>query len=127
VVEGRVAAAEIGGLLGAHAAPASIQRHPLMRDRREYGECRAILKEKSIVTKLSKAQLNGLLATARGEVVRTYTGSVYTITGPVGSKALWGLMRTGLISDRPRVPRRSKIPMVLTARGRRVLNAPPRL
>jgi hypothetical protein len=40
------------------------------------------------VAKVSKAQLNGLLATARGEAVITSTGSVYTITGPVGSKAL---------------------------------------
>jgi hypothetical protein len=81
--------------------------------------------EKFIVAKLSKAQLNGLLATARGEVVITYTGSVYTITGPVGSKALWGLMRAGLIAGRSRMRRPSKMPMILTASGRQVLDAPP--
>ena len=86
----------------------------------------SFIREKFIVAKLSKAQLNGLLATARGEVVITYTGSVYTITGPVGSKALWGLMRAGLISGRSRVRRPSKIPMILTASGRQVLDAPPR-
>jgi hypothetical protein len=83
-----------------------------------------LIREKFTVAKLSKPQLNGLQATARGEVVRTYTGSIYTITGPVGSKALWGLMRMGLISDRPWVRRRPKMPMVLTASGRRVLDAP---
>ena len=87
----------------------------------------SFIREKFTVAKLSKAQLNGLLATARGEVVRTYTGSVSTITGPVDSKALWQLLWAGLISDRPRVPRRSKMPMVLTASGRLVLDAPPRL
>ena len=86
----------------------------------------SFIREKFTVAKLSKAQLNGLLATARGEVVRTFTGSVYTITGPVGSKALWQLMRAGLISDRSRVRRPSKMPMVLTASGRRVLDATPR-
>jgi hypothetical protein len=49
---------------------------------------RPFIREKFIVAKVGKAQLNGLLATARGEAVITSTGSVYTITGPVGSKAL---------------------------------------
>ena len=73
------------------------------------------------MARLSKAQLNGLRATARGEVLKDLHGSVYTITGPVGSKALRELMRAGRICDRSRVPRRSKMSMVLTATGRRPL------
>ena len=69
----------------------------------------------------SDPQLRGLEATARGEVIRTYTGSVCTITGPVGSKALWELMRAGLIAYGPNMPWRSKNPMVLTPRGQTAL------
>ena len=72
--------------------------------------------------KISEPRLKGLQATARGEVIRTYTGSVYTITGPVGSKALWELMRDGLIADGPKIPGQSKTPMVLTASGQRLLS-----
>jgi hypothetical protein len=44
------------------------------------------------------------------------------ITGPVGSKALWELMRAGLIADGPKMPGRSKMLMVLTASGQRLLS-----
>ena len=72
--------------------------------------------------KISEPQLKGLQATARGEVIRTYTGSVYTITGPVGSRALWELMRAGLIADGPKIPGQSKTRMVLTTSGQRFLS-----
>ena len=72
--------------------------------------------------KISEPQLKGLQATARGEVIRTYTGSVYTITGPVGSRALWELMRAGLIAYGPKIPGQSKTVMVLTASGQRPLS-----
>jgi hypothetical protein len=74
------------------------------------------------VPKISEPQLKGLQATARGEVIRTYTGSVYTITGPVGSKALWSLMQAGLIANGPKIQCKSKTPMVLTASGQRLLS-----
>jgi hypothetical protein len=74
------------------------------------------------VPKISEPQIKGLQATARGEVILTHTGSVYTITGPVGSKALWELMRDGLIADGPTIPGESKTPMVLTASGQRLLS-----
>jgi hypothetical protein len=67
--------------------------------------------------RFSVPQLRGLQATARGEVMLTHTGSVYTITGPVGSKTLWDLMRAGLIADGAKVWRQSKTPMILTTRG----------
>ena len=51
--------------------------------------------------KISEPQLKGLQATARGEVIRTYTGSVYTITGPVGSKALWSRMPAATLGIPP--------------------------
>ena len=72
---------------------------------------------------LSKAQLKGLAATARGEVIRTHTRVAYTITGPVGSKALWQLMREGLIADGPTVLDQTQTPMILTASGEAVLSA----
>jgi hypothetical protein len=71
------------------------------------------------VPEISEPQIKGLQATARGEVIRTYTGSVYTITGPVGRKALWELMRAGLIA--PKISGQSKTPMILTTSGRRLL------
>jgi hypothetical protein len=73
--------------------------------------------------KLSEPQFRGLQATARGEVILTHTGSVYTITGPAGSKALWGLMRAALIAEGPKVRRQSKTPMVLTSTGQAALSA----
>jgi hypothetical protein len=74
------------------------------------------------VSKLSEPQLRGLQATARGEVILTHTGSVYTITGPVGSKTLWYLLQAGLIVDGPKRSGLSKTPMVLS-RSARVLHA----
>jgi hypothetical protein len=44
------------------------------------------IREKFIVAKLSKAQLNGLLATARSEVVRTYTGRCTPSPDPWAAK-----------------------------------------
>jgi hypothetical protein len=74
-----------------------------------------------IVPRLTEAEKRGLEATLRGEVIRTHTGSIYTITGPVGSKTLWRLMRAALITDGPKSNGSSKIPMVLTAKGQSIL------
>ena len=70
---------------------------------------------------LTKAEQNGLEATSRGDVIRTHTGSAYTITGPVGSKTLWRLVRAAMIADGPRSPLCSKTPMVLTTKGQSIL------
>ena len=51
--------------------------------------------------KITDAQYLALQATARGEVYRTQGGSVFTLTGPGGSKALWALARADLIADPP--------------------------
>lgn len=74
--------------------------------------------------KLSKAKLQGLLATSRGEVFRTHTRTVCTLTGPVGSVALWQLVRDGLIVDPPPSrPRKKKMRMLLTEAGKAALRA----
>jgi hypothetical protein len=73
------------------------------------------------VSRLTKAERNGLEATSRGEVIRTHTGSVFTITGPVGSKTLWRLERAKLIADGPAWRSPSRAPMVLTAKGQALL------
>ena len=50
---------------------------------------------------LTDKHRQGLQATARGEVFRTYNSTEFTITGPCGSKLLWSLARAGLIADPP--------------------------
>jgi len=62
-----------------------------------------------------------LQATARGEVYRTHSGSVYTLTGPCGSKALWALARAGLIADPPDAKKWRRYQMVVTAKGHATL------
>lgn len=71
--------------------------------------------------KLTDAQYLALRATARGEVYRTHSGSVYTLTGPCGSQALWALARAGLIADPPEAKKHRRYQMVLTAKGRATL------
>lgn len=70
-----------------------------------------------VAHRLTKAQLEGLKATARGEVVLTHTRSLYTITGPVGSNTLWSLLRNELIARGPELHGQIKTPMVLTPNG----------
>lgn len=72
---------------------------------------------------LSETQLEGLAAVARGEVIRTHTGSLYTITGPVGSKALWFLFRARLIADGKKTRGSAQFAMTLTTTGEAVLAA----
>ena len=66
-------------------------------------------------------QYLALQATARGEVYRTHTGTVYTLTGPGGSKPLWALVRAGLIADPPDAKKYSRYPMVVTKKGQAAL------
>lgn len=74
-----------------------------------------------IVPKLTTPEKRGLEATARGEVIRTHTGSAYTLTGPVGSNTLWKLARAELIADGPKSSNCARTPMVLTAKGQSIL------
>jgi hypothetical protein len=67
--------------------------------------------------KLTDAQYRALQATARGEVYRTHTGSVYTLTGPCSSTALWALFRADLIADPPEAKKHSRYQMVVTPSG----------
>ena len=71
--------------------------------------------------KLTDAQYLALQATARGEVYRTHTGTVYTLTGPGGSKPLWALVRASLIVDPPDAKKYSRYPMVVTEKGQAAL------
>ena len=70
--------------------------------------------------KLTSAQHLALQATARGEVYRMHTRSVFTLVGPAGSKALWALVRAELIADPPDAIER-RYQMVLTERGQAAL------
>jgi hypothetical protein len=95
-------------------------RSPGERDQAIRYEARGRAKVSAIdrvVRRLTKAQLGGLEATARGEVVLTHTGSLYTITGPVGSNTLWALLRDELIARGPEVHGQIKTPMVLAPNG----------
>jgi len=67
--------------------------------------------------KLTDAQYLALQATARGDVYRTHSVSVYTLTGPGGSQALWSMARAGLIADPPDVGKHSHYRMVVTPSG----------
>ena len=71
--------------------------------------------------KLTSAQHVALRATARGEVYRTHTRSVFTLVGPAGSKALWALVRAELIADPPEAKDNSRYQMVLTEKGQAAL------
>ncbi|MBR1157099.1 hypothetical protein [Bradyrhizobium sp. JYMT SZCCT0428] len=73
--------------------------------------------------KLTTAQYLALQAAARREVYRTHTGSVYTLTGPCGSKALWALAQAGLIADPPDSKKQPRYPMVVTPTGMIALSA----
>ena len=66
---------------------------------------------------LTDKHRQGLQATARGDVFRTYNSTEFTITGPCGSKLLWALARAGLIADPPGGPLVGCHCMVLTAKG----------
>ena len=70
-----------------------------------------------MVLKLTNAQYLALQATTRGEVYRTHSGSVYTLTGPGGSQPLWALARAGLIADPPDANKHSRYQMVVTPSG----------
>ncbi|MBR1154283.1 hypothetical protein [Bradyrhizobium sp. JYMT SZCCT0428] len=72
---------------------------------------------------LTTAQYLALQAAARGAVYRTHTGSVYTLTGPCGSNALWALARAGLIADTPGAKKQPRYPMVVTPKGMIALSA----
>ena len=66
---------------------------------------------------LTDKHRQALQATARGDVLRTYNSTEFTITGPCGSKLLWALARAGLIADPPGGPLVGCHCMVLTAKG----------
>jgi hypothetical protein len=70
-----------------------------------------------MVLKLTNAQYLALQATTRGEVYRTHSGSVYTLTGPGGSQPLWAVARAGLIADPPDAKKHRRYQMVLTSSG----------
>ena len=72
---------------------------------------------------LTDAQNLALQATARGEVYRTHTGSVYTLTGPCGSQPLWALFRLKLIADPANAIDDPRYQMVVTEKGRAALAA----
>ena len=67
--------------------------------------------------RLTAAQFAALEATARGEVYRTRTGSVYTLTGPCSSQALWALVRLNLIADPANAIDDPRYQMVVTEKG----------
>ena len=72
---------------------------------------------------LTDKHRQGLQATARGDVFRTYNSTEFTITGPCGSKLLWSLARKGLIADPPGGPLPGCHCMVLAAEGEAALRA----
>ena len=73
--------------------------------------------------RLTAAQFAALQATAQGEVYRTRTGSVYTLTGPCGSQPLWALVRLKLIADPANAIDDPRYQMVVTEKGYAALAA----
>ena len=80
-----------------------------------YGDGRVV--PALMALKLTDAQYRALQATAQGEVYRTHSGSVYTLTGPGGSQPLWALARAGFIADPPDANKHSRYQMVVTPSG----------
>jgi hypothetical protein len=70
---------------------------------------------------LTGAEYRALLCTAQGEVYRTYSSVLYTLTGPCPSQPLWALARAKLIADPPAANQYGRHQMVLTAKGRAAL------
>ena len=70
---------------------------------------------------LTGAQYRALHFTARGEVYRTHSSVLYTLTGPCPSQPLWALARAKLIVDPPAAKQYGRHQMVLTANGRAAL------
>ena len=70
---------------------------------------------------LTGAEYRALNCTARGEVYRTYSSVLYTLTGPCPSQPLWALARAKLIVDPPAAKQYGRHQMVLTAKGRAAL------
>ena len=70
---------------------------------------------------LTGAEYRALHCTARGEVYRTYSSVLYTLTGPCPSQPLWALARAKLIADPPAAKQYGRYQMVLTAKGRAAL------
>jgi hypothetical protein len=70
---------------------------------------------------LTVAQHRALHFTARGEVYRTHSSVLYTLTGPCPSQPLWALARAKLIVDPPTAKQYGRHQMVLSAKGRAVL------
>ena len=70
---------------------------------------------------LTGAEYRALVCTAQGEVYRTYSSVLYTLTGPCPSQPLWALARAKLIADPPAANQYGRHQMVLTAKGRAAL------
>jgi hypothetical protein len=70
---------------------------------------------------LTDAQYRALRAAARGEVYRTYNGSVSVLTGPGGSKTIRSLIRARLIVDPPNAKKHSPYRMMVTEEGQAAL------
>ena len=66
---------------------------------------------------LTGAEYRALVCTAQGEVYRTYSSVLYTLTGPCPSQPLWALARAKLIVDPPAAKQYGRHQMVLTAKG----------
>ena len=70
---------------------------------------------------LTDTQYRALRAAARGEVYRTYNGSVSVLAGPGGGKTIRSLVRAGLIVDPPNAKKRSRYRMIVTEDGQAAL------